>query len=132
LDRLCLNGVVWALCDRVDVFVLARGFRRRRFQPKSWALFTLWSDSLAATTTAIDCTFATRWENALIWAVGADLYVRVGAPDVSSWSKRKWIRVLDGMGVAFGPATKLTRFEYKTVSGTGALFFSGTKRRAQF
>jgi len=94
--------------------------------------FYTWSDSLATSTTAVDCTFATRWENVLIWAVGADLYVRVGAPDVSSWSSRKWVRVLDGMGLSYGPATKLTRFEYKTVSGSGAIFFSGTKRSAQF
>lgn len=92
----------------------------------------VWVDSLATSTSSIDSFFTVQWNDIMIWPVGADLLVRIGAPDTASWSSRKWLRVDDGMAITIGAASRLRRLEFKTISGTGALFLSGLKKSSQY
>lgn len=92
----------------------------------------LWVDSLSLSTSAVDSHFAVLWQDVSLWADGCDLRIRVGSPDTTSWSSRKWSHVIDGQVVSFGPATKLKRLEYKAATGTGTLILMGYKKSAQY
>lgn len=90
-----------------------------------------WTDSIAINTTAKDSHFTVQWQQASFWADCAFKF-RDGSPDTSSWDSRKWAKVVSGQVTNFGPATKLTRLEFKTVTGTGSFFIKGYKRSAQY
>jgi hypothetical protein len=92
----------------------------------------VWSDSIVVNTTATDSTFSQRWEYVTFYADTVDFYYRAGAPDVASWTSRKWILVPNGSVVSFGPATPLVRLEFKTKAGTGNLYMIGAKTTRQF
>jgi len=92
----------------------------------------LWADSLQISATGRDSLFATPWEQVVIYVDGGSAYVRFGAPDTTSWSSRNFILLQQGQVVEFGPGTKLKRLQYKMSSGTGTIYFLGSKKRAQF
>jgi hypothetical protein len=92
----------------------------------------LWADSLGLSSTGRDSLFATPWEEVSIFVSGGSAYVKYGAPDTTSWSSRNFILLIEGQVITFGPGTKLKRLKYKMASGTGTIYFIGTKKRAQF
>jgi len=92
----------------------------------------LWSDSLAAATTAVDTTFTESWEYASIYSDTVDIEIKVGAPDTTGWSSRKWIQLTKGATLSIGPTPKLKRIEFRTIAGSGTLFIVGTKSTRQY
>ena len=91
-----------------------------------------WADSIAISTTAVDSHFTTSWYQVTIWSPDADIEIRIGTPDTTSWSSRKWLELAQGQTLSFGNATKLTRMECRTASGTGTLAMAGYKTVAQY
>lgn len=92
----------------------------------------LWQDAISITTSPIDSAFAEVWQQVTVWARGCDLYAKFGAPDTTDWDSRDWIYFVEGSSVSIGSATKLTRVEFKAVSGTGTLYMFGYKRIGQY
>ncbi len=92
----------------------------------------LWSDSLTTTTAAKDSNFTTRWEQIVVSTDTISIWYRAGAPDVTSWSSRDWIKLDEGASLSFGPATPLQRFEWKADAGAGVIFFQGYKKTPQY
>jgi hypothetical protein len=91
-----------------------------------------WGHAISITTTAQDSHFVSQWKEISMWSYGCGLLVRYGVPDTTSWSSRDWIRLIEGQVLTFGPATKLTRLEFKAASGSGTIYFVGYKTTAQF
>lgn len=91
-----------------------------------------WSDITLTTTTSIDSFFVTRWENITVYGDTSDFLLRIGAPDTTGWSSRPFIKIKAGTSLSFGPATKLKRLEWKTVSGSDVFTMVGYKRTPQF
>lgn len=90
-----------------------------------------WSDSITVGTSGRDSTFSRVWEEVNIKAVGGDAWIRYGAPDTSSWSSRKWYRIVSGESISFGPGTKLRRLQFKANASTVTFYFAGYKKRWQ-
>ena len=91
-----------------------------------------WSDSIAITVTAIDCTWTDSWEVATIMSDTLDLWVRIGAPDVGSWSSRNYFRLEAGMALTIGPTPRLKRLDVKAVNGSGFVYVIGYKKLRQY
>lgn len=94
--------------------------------------FYIWTDSLGVTTTAIDSIFTIEWQSVTIWADTCDMQLKLGAPDTTGWSSRKFMTISAGGSIYIGPATKLKRLEYKCKSGAGTLYMTGYKKRRQY
>lgn len=92
----------------------------------------VWQDSLSVNTTGRDSTFAIQWESVSIWCEDGDALVKIGAPDVGSWSSRKFVRLTEGMVMRFGPETKLVRLQFKGATGAVRFYFLGYKKSKQF
>ncbi len=97
-----------------------------RAEPQGFATNYIWVDSLTTTTVAVDSAFTTIWEQVVIKSVG-DAWIRIGAPDVANWSSREWYSLESGEALSFGPATKLTRLEWKANAGTVVFYMVGYK-----
>lgn len=91
-----------------------------------------YSDTLNITTAERDTTWDTSWEVATIYSDTLDLWLKVGAPDVGSWSSRNWFKLEAGLTLTMGPTPKLKRLSVKTVNGTGVLYIIGYKKTRQF
>ena len=91
-----------------------------------------WSHAITVTTAAQDSTFTVAWSMVNIHADTVDILYRVGAPDVGSWSSRDFIKLPQNWSKTFGPSIPLNRLEFKTVSGTGVLYFEGLKTSKQY
>lgn len=89
-------------------------------------------DTLNVTTTARDCTWTNEWEVATIYSDSVDVDMRIGAPDVSSWSSRNWMRLQDGSSLMIGPTPSLKKITVKTTTGTGILYIIGYKKVRQY
>jgi hypothetical protein len=96
------------------------------------AQYYTWQQSDTVTVTAVDSTFAYRWEQCQFWFSGCDGYVRIGAPDTTSWSSRTWTKVADGQIITIDYRTPFVKQSFKSVSGAGRLYRVGIKRRAQW
>jgi len=90
-----------------------------------------WCDSIAVSGTHQDSAFAVEWDFVTIYADSVGLWLRAGAPDVTNWSSRDAFYLPAGMNVSFGPANKLNRLEFWTVSGTGHVYLIGYKKSRQ-
>ena len=91
-----------------------------------------WSKDLAITTTEVDTTFDTSWEVCTIMSDTLDIWLKIGAPDVGSWSSREWFKLEAGMALTIGPTPKLKRMAVKTVNGTGFVYLIGYKKSRQY
>lgn len=87
----------------------------------------IWAHVLDATTTAVDCTFTTSWNQISVVADSARILMKVGANDTNNWASRPWIFVAPNTTIEFGPATKVKKITYKTETGTGKVAFLGLK-----
>lgn len=92
----------------------------------------VWQDSLSVNTVGRDSTFAVQWESVNIWCEDGDAFIKIGAPDVGSWSSRKWVRLTEGMVMRFGPETKLVRLQFKGATVPVRFYFLGYKKSKQF
>ena len=87
----------------------------------------------ALTTTALDCTYTTRWEQVFFKADTGDVLIKFATGnDTASWSTRPFYKLEAGESLAFGPGTKLTRAEYKANAGTVDFFTLGYKKTSQY
>lgn len=96
------------------------------------AQYYVWVDTVAVTTTAIDSTFDTRWEECTLKFEGCAGYFKCGSPDTNSWSSRKWYYLAEGETVEFGFRTPLTKLSFKAADGTGRIYLAGYKRKSQY
>lgn len=96
------------------------------------AQYYTWCQSDTVTATATDSTFSQRWEQCQFWFSGCDGYVRIGAPDTTSWSSRTWLKVADGQIITIDYRTPFLKQSFKSVSGAGRLYRVGIKRKAQY
>lgn len=92
-----------------------------------------WADTLNISTTERDTTFSTEWEEVTMYSDSVDCWVKIGAPDVGSWSSRRWIFLPAGLSINIGPRPRLKRVAVKTVSaGSGVFNLIGYKKEAQY
>lgn len=92
-----------------------------------------WADTLNITTTERDTTFDSEWEEVTMYADSVDTWIKIGAPDVTSWSARNWIFLPAGVSITIGPRPRLKRLSVKTVSaGSGIFNLLGYKTTAQY
>lgn len=84
------------------------------------------------TTTARDTTWSQEWEIATIYTDTLNVDLRVGAPDVGSWSSRNLFYLESGMSLTIGPTPKLKRLWVKARNGTGVCYIIGYKKTRQF
>jgi len=96
------------------------------------AQYYVWIDTLAITTATVDSAFLYRWEECTLRARGCAIYFKVGSPDTSCWSVRKWYYLAEGESVEFGFRTPLNRIAMKAASGSGIIYLAGYKRRSQY
>lgn len=94
--------------------------------------FYVHSDSSSCIVTSVDTTYSTVWTQLTIWSTDIDILLKIGAPDTTSWSDRKYLRIPVGQSITFGPATKVRRLEYRSQSGSGTIYFIGYKTVSQF
>ena len=92
----------------------------------------LHTDSLAVSTNPVDTTWTTPWEQVTILCDSVDVLMKMGAPDVGSWSSRVWMRINNGIAITIGPSPRLKKVEVKTITGTGHVYFIGYKKERQF
>lgn len=90
-----------------------------------------WADSATVNVTGRDSTFSRIWEEVNIRVTGGDGYIRIGAPDTSAWSSRKWQKIIQGETFSFGPGTKLRRLQFKSSTGLVTFWFVGYKKKWQ-
>ena len=91
-----------------------------------------WTDTLNINTVGTDTTWDDAWVTATIYCDTTDILLRVGAPDVGSWTSRNWIRLNTGMAYSIGPSPGLKRMHAKTINGTAVLYIIGTKKVRQY
>ena len=91
-----------------------------------------WSDSIYITTNVTDTTFDTSWEVATVYSDTLDIWLKVGAPDVGSWSSRNPFKLEAGLTLTIGPTPKLKKLSVWTVNSTGYLYIIGYKKVRQF
>ena len=103
-----------------------------KVEAQSFGTSYLWSDSLLTRTAAQDSNFTTRWQQLVVSTDTISIWYRAGAPDVTSWSSRDWIKLDEGASLSFGPATPIQRFEWKADAGVGVIFFQGYKKIPQY
>lgn len=93
----------------------------------------VWTDSLAITTAKVDSLFRYPWKSLRLMPDGCDVLIKIGAPDTTRWSSRRYILVPDGQPFIFNSANfVLRRLAWKAPSGSGVLYLSGIKNRAQY
>ena len=88
-------------------------------------------DTLNATTTARDCTWADVWQVVSIYAGGVDIWVKIGAPDVGNWASRRFLFIEEGQVLTIGPSPNLKKLTWKTDAGTGVVYVLGYKKAVQ-
>ena len=89
-------------------------------------------DSINVSTSSVTTTYSESWEVATIYADTVDIMVRVGAPDVGSWTSRDYFRLNVGMALTIGPTPKLKQIAIYTTNGTGVVYIIGYKKTRQF
>ena len=90
-----------------------------------------WVDSTVVTTTSVDSTYDTIWEEVAIVADTVDVLLKFGGPDYTNWDDRTWFKLLQGMSISIGPSPRLKRLEMKTTSGVGTIYLVGSKKKRQ-
>ena len=96
------------------------------------AQYYVWIDTVAVTTTAIDSTFKTRWEECTIKFEGCNGYFKCGSPDTNNWASRKWYYLAAGETAEFGFRTPLVKLSFKAADGSGRIYLAGYKRKSQY
>ncbi len=91
-----------------------------------------WQEKIAITTVETDCTWTDSWEVATIMSDTLDVWLRLGAPDVGSWSSREFFRLEAGMALTVGPTPALNRMSVKAVNGSGYIYVIGYKKLRQY
>jgi len=89
-------------------------------------------DTLHVNTSANDTTWTTAWEQVVLTTDTADVYIKIGAPDVGSWASRDWFLLRNGSTLTIGPSPKLKKIEYKTLAGSAVLYILGYKKERQY
>ena len=90
-----------------------------------------WCDSIAISTASTDTTWDDAWEQAIILTDSVNVYLKIGAEDVTNWDDRNWFYWPSGVALSIGPRPRLKRLEVKTVTGTGTLYVLGYKKTRQ-
>lgn len=86
-----------------------------------------WIESFAVTTTEVDTIFTDQYESCTIHADTVDLWVKFAAPTVTDMDNLAWFLIPVGGKLDFGVATPLRRLVFKSVSGSGRLYITGSK-----
>ena len=92
----------------------------------------LHSDTLAVTVAGIDTTWTTPWDFVIIYCQTADINIKIGGPDTTSWSLRPWLPLPTGAALSIGPSPKLKRIQATTASGTATAYLIGYKGARQY
>jgi len=96
------------------------------------AQYYVWTQTDTVTTAAVDSTWTVRWEQCTFYFYGCDGYIKIGAPDTTSWSSRTWTRVPEYVTISVDYRTPFKKLSYKSVSGAGRIYWVGIKRSTQF
>ena len=96
------------------------------------AQYYVWIQSDTVKTTAVDSTWATRWEQCTFYFYGCDALIKIGAPDTTDWASRTWLRVPEYVPISIDYRTPFKKLSYKAETGAGRLYLVGIKRTTQF
>ena len=92
-----------------------------------------WQSKIAVDTSKVDTTFSERWEDALIFFVGCDGYIKYSdAADTTGFTSRYWIPLIEYQPLTIDASTRLKRAWFKAQSDSGHIYILGYKKVVQF
>jgi hypothetical protein len=77
-------------------------------------------------------TWSTEWEHVVVYSDTLDVYLKIGAPDTTSWDSRLFFYLPASFVTSFGPSPGLKKVTAKTLVGTCVLYFVGEKKVRQY
>lgn len=89
-------------------------------------------DTLVISTAQYDTTWSVPWEQVFFYSLNDDIRVKIGAPDVGSWSSRNWMYLPPKVGIVIGPSPRLKKLSIKSTSGTDTVYVFGYKKERQY
>ena len=94
--------------------------------------YYLWTHKISVSTTEQDSFFTVKWVDVTVYADSVDLMLTIGASDTADWDSREELFLPKGASIYFGPKPQIRRLAFKSVTGSGNIFFTGRKKSKQY